>query len=76
MPPRLAVIVHFDVSRIESLANPVKLLGWAELGVATVSWQTTPTRKSLDGAPSYVVLGALKTSYQIEPWGLSVCRAR
>ena len=43
MPPRLAVIVHFDVSRIESLVNPVKHRGWAELGVATVSWQTKPT---------------------------------
>lgn len=58
MPPGLAVIMHFDVSRIEPLVNPVKLLGWAELGVATVFWQTTPTRKSLDGAPLVCGVGS------------------
>lgn len=50
--------MHFDVSRIESLVNPAKLTDWAELGVATVFWQTTPIRKSLDGAPLVCGLGS------------------
>lgn len=41
-------------------SSPVMLIDWTELGVATVSWQTIPTRKPLDDSPLYVVLGALK----------------
>lgn len=73
MPPGFVIITHFDLCRIEFLVPQLP-----SQTVQSLQLSLGKPGKASEWSPHphlYVVLGALKKSHQIEPRGLSVCRA-